>query len=335
MPVPSRMRRGVRGDVGERDGGIEHRRARRQPAKAATCGSGSTTCSPVQTDSKPARSAARATLAAVCGLAHGPKLMPKRPNFTVPPRRAGLGAARGHGRAPPRRCTARASARAVRYPLWRDRGSARSEPPVLRSLVALLRPARRTARSPIAPYTMRCWMCCARTRRAGCSTSAAARACSRPARRRVSRSARGRLRFLARDAAACGGTRRPGRRRPSCRATRCRLPFAAKALRRRRIDGGVPLVPEPARGRRRVLPRAGARRAAAGRVWCRSAVRARAAMRPLRLAPAREPLSGRRARRMRELVAAAGFRLEDQHWIPRLPAALLLPPVLTVCVRPG
>jgi hypothetical protein len=38
---------------------------------------------------------------------------------------------------------------------------------------------------------------------------------------------------------------------------------------------------------------------------------------------------------MRELVAESGFRLEDQRWIPRLPAALLLPAVLTVCVRPG
>ena len=45
------------------------------------CGSGSTTCSPVQTDSKPAASAARATFAAVSGAAHGPVLIPKMPSF--------------------------------------------------------------------------------------------------------------------------------------------------------------------------------------------------------------------------------------------------------------
>ena len=48
-----------------------------------------------------------------------------------------------------------------------------------------------------------------------------------------------------------------------------------------------------------------------------------------------EPLQWPTRRRMRELVAESGFRLEDQRWIPRLPAALLLPAVLTVCVRPG
>jgi len=42
-----------------------------------TCGSGSTTCSPVQSDSRPACSAACATRAATSGSAHGPKLMPK------------------------------------------------------------------------------------------------------------------------------------------------------------------------------------------------------------------------------------------------------------------
>ena len=51
--------------------------------EGGTCGSGSTTCSPVQTDSKPAASAARATFAAVSGTAHGPVLMPKMPSFTA------------------------------------------------------------------------------------------------------------------------------------------------------------------------------------------------------------------------------------------------------------
>ncbi len=37
--------------------------------------------------------------------------------------------------------------------------------------------------------------------------------------------------------------------------------------------------------------------------------------------------------RMRALFEGAGFRVESQRWIPRLPAALLLPPVLTVGVR--
>ena len=85
MPVASRMRSvcaatkasatagssiGVCGGTGE----------------GGACGSGSTTCSPVQSDSKPARSAAIATFAAVCGFAQGPKLMPKSPIFTkLPP----------------------------------------------------------------------------------------------------------------------------------------------------------------------------------------------------------------------------------------------------------
>ena len=38
-------------------------------------------------------------------------------------------------------------------------------------------------------------------------------------------------------------------------------------------------------------------------------------------------------RRMRELVEAAGFRVEEQHRVFRLPAGLLFPPVLTVAVR--
>src|SRR5262249_36781102 len=48
-----------------------------------TCGSGSTTCSPVHTDSKPAASAACATRAAVWPLAHTPMLMPNSPNRMV------------------------------------------------------------------------------------------------------------------------------------------------------------------------------------------------------------------------------------------------------------
>jgi hypothetical protein len=36
---------------------------------------------------------------------------------------------------------------------------------------------------------------------------------------------------------------------------------------------------------------------------------------------------------MRELVEAAGFRVEEQHRVFRLPAGLLFPPVLTVAVR--
>ena len=50
--------------------------------EGGTCGSGSTTCSPVQTDSKPAASAARAAFAESSGSARMPLLMPKIPNFT-------------------------------------------------------------------------------------------------------------------------------------------------------------------------------------------------------------------------------------------------------------
>ena len=39
-------------------------------------------------------------------------------------------------------------------------------------------------------------------------------------------------------------------------------------------------------------------------------------------------------RRMRELVQAAGFRVEEQQRVYRLAAGILLPPVLTVAVRP-
>jgi hypothetical protein len=39
-------------------------------------------------------------------------------------------------------------------------------------------------------------------------------------------------------------------------------------------------------------------------------------------------------RRMRELVEAAGFRVEEQQRVYRLPAGVLLPPVLTVAMRP-
>ena len=39
--------------------------------------------------------------------------------------------------------------------------------------------------------------------------------------------------------------------------------------------------------------------------------------------------------RMREQVEAAGFRVESQRRIPRLTAAVLFPPVLTVAVHPG
>ena len=38
-------------------------------------------------------------------------------------------------------------------------------------------------------------------------------------------------------------------------------------------------------------------------------------------------------RRMRELVEAAGFRVEEQQRVYRLPG-VLLPPVLTIAVRP-
>jgi len=39
-------------------------------------------------------------------------------------------------------------------------------------------------------------------------------------------------------------------------------------------------------------------------------------------------------RRMRELVETAGFQVEEQQRVYRLPAGVLLPPVLTVAVRP-
>src|SRR5262249_57765229 len=38
--------------------------------------------------------------------------------------------------------------------------------------------------------------------------------------------------------------------------------------------------------------------------------------------------------RMRALVEAAGFRVEDQRRVYRIPAGILFPPVLTVAVRP-
>ena len=43
------------------------------------CGSGSTTCSPPQSESKPAASAARATRAAPSGCEQGPVVIEKRP----------------------------------------------------------------------------------------------------------------------------------------------------------------------------------------------------------------------------------------------------------------
>jgi SAM-dependent methyltransferase len=46
-----------------------------------------------------------------------------------------------------------------------------------------------------------------------------------------------------------------------------------------------------------------------------------------------EPFRWPTRARMRELFEQAGFRVEAQRWIPRLPAALLLPPVLTIGVR--
>src|SRR5438132_10829498 len=57
--------------------------------EAGTCGSGSgrTMCSPVQTDSNPAASAACATRTAVTGSLHGPMLMPNRTSSCVPARR--------------------------------------------------------------------------------------------------------------------------------------------------------------------------------------------------------------------------------------------------------
>src|SRR5947207_9535363 len=51
--------------------------------EAGACGSGRTMCSPVQTDSNPAASAACATRTAVTGSLHGPMLMPNRPNFIM------------------------------------------------------------------------------------------------------------------------------------------------------------------------------------------------------------------------------------------------------------
>src|SRR5271154_6579052 len=50
-------------------------------AEGGACGSGRITCSPVHTLSKPAFSAARATLAAHLGNAHGPLLIPNNPIF--------------------------------------------------------------------------------------------------------------------------------------------------------------------------------------------------------------------------------------------------------------
>lgn len=46
-----------------------------------------------------------------------------------------------------------------------------------------------------------------------------------------------------------------------------------------------------------------------------------------------EPFRWPTRARMRALCEGAGFRVEAQRWIPRLPAALLLPPVLTIGVR--
>jgi ubiquinone/menaquinone biosynthesis C-methylase UbiE len=48
-----------------------------------------------------------------------------------------------------------------------------------------------------------------------------------------------------------------------------------------------------------------------------------------------EPFEWPTRRRMRDLFEAAGFRVDAQRWIPRIPAALLLPPVLTIGVRSG
>src|SRR5262245_11150623 len=56
--------------------------------EGGACGSGSTTCSAVQTDSKPAASAARAMRTAVSGSEHSPVLMPKSPNFIAASRRS-------------------------------------------------------------------------------------------------------------------------------------------------------------------------------------------------------------------------------------------------------
>jgi hypothetical protein len=78
--------------------------------EAGTCGSGSgrTMCSPVQTDSNPAASAACATRSAVTGSLHGPMLMANRPTFITRPH---FGSGRSKqsspsaGRAPLRRTT--------------------------------------------------------------------------------------------------------------------------------------------------------------------------------------------------------------------------------------
>jgi SAM-dependent methyltransferase len=47
-----------------------------------------------------------------------------------------------------------------------------------------------------------------------------------------------------------------------------------------------------------------------------------------------EPFYWPTRRRMRELVEAAGFRVAAQQRVYRLPAGILLPPVLTIAVRP-
>jgi hypothetical protein len=47
-----------------------------------------------------------------------------------------------------------------------------------------------------------------------------------------------------------------------------------------------------------------------------------------------EPFYWPTRQRMRALLEAAGFRVELQRRLYRLPARLLLPPVLTVGVRP-
>jgi ubiquinone/menaquinone biosynthesis C-methylase UbiE len=49
---------------------------------------------------------------------------------------------------------------------------------------------------------------------------------------------------------------------------------------------------------------------------------------------ARKPLEWPTPRRMRTRAEAAGFRVEAQRRILRIPLGVLLPPVLTVCVRP-
>lgn len=50
---------------------------RGEAGEGGACGSGSTTCSPVPADSKPASSSARATRAETCGSAQGPEPIPK------------------------------------------------------------------------------------------------------------------------------------------------------------------------------------------------------------------------------------------------------------------